>query len=396
MSRTATTELEIPGIVSGEHRPKVVVSYGLGLDSTCLLLRWLTEPETRDFDLADMVVLTAMTGDEFRSTSRDVETYILPLFRRFGVRYIQCARSERTPTANGNGVVVLDDSTCPQKLYSDGAYRLSTEMLSAGTVPQLGGKRACSIHAKGWALDPVIKKITDGQPYRHVIGFEAGEQRRAAKDQLFNTERRRGWYPLIEAGMDRQACADYVFTKLGVSWSKSCCSYCVFALSTSSGRANMVERYRQEPQAGAQAMLIEATSRRLNERQTLIAGGSVAQMITEAGLVEVEVAFREMFDAAEFAVYEVRRVTPPGREGRRGITARSVRRLARGTRAEMDAHLSGLPGRREVGADHIVRHHLAVADNCEHFFVVAPAVVDDKQRPAFETHWAQANGAALF
>ena len=62
----------------------------------------------------------------------------------------------------------------------------------------------------------------------------------------------------------------------------------------------------------------------------------------------------------------------------------------------MDAHLSGLPGRREVGADHIVRHHLAVADNCEHFFVVAPAVVDDKQRPAFETHWAQANGAALF
>ncbi|ART74202.1 hypothetical protein BTO20_36705 (plasmid) [Mycobacterium dioxanotrophicus] len=54
----------------------MVVSYGLGLDSTCLLLRWLTEPQTRDFDLADMVVVTAMTGDEFASTARDVETFI--------------------------------------------------------------------------------------------------------------------------------------------------------------------------------------------------------------------------------------------------------------------------------------------------------------------------------
>ena len=61
MSGTQAAELQIPGIGDGAGRPSVVVSYGLGLDSTCLLLRWLTEPQTRDFDLADMVVVTGVS-----------------------------------------------------------------------------------------------------------------------------------------------------------------------------------------------------------------------------------------------------------------------------------------------------------------------------------------------
>lgn len=393
---SASNELELPGVTGGARRPSVVVSYGLGLDSTCLLLRWLLEPATRDFDLEDMVVVTAMTGDEFASTAAAVEEHILPIFRTFGVRFIQCARSERTTTASGDGVVVLDDSTGPRKLYADGAYRLSDEMLAAGTLPQLGGARKCSMHAKGWALDPVIAKVTAGQAYRHVIGFEAGEWRRAEKDRMYNDGRRTGWYPLIEAGFDRQACHDYVKAALGVDWMKSCCSYCVFALTNSGNRANMVERYRTEPAAGAQAMMLEATARRLNQRQTLISGSSVAQMIGEAGLVEVEVEFQRRFDEAVFAVYEVRRVTPLASGGRKGVTARSVRKLATGSRAVMDEHLAGMAGRREVGQDRIVRHHLSTGPRCEHFYVVAPAVVDDKQRKGFETLWGQANGDALF
>lgn len=46
MFNTGAMELEIPGIADGARRPSVVVSYGLGLDSTCLLLRWLTEPQS--------------------------------------------------------------------------------------------------------------------------------------------------------------------------------------------------------------------------------------------------------------------------------------------------------------------------------------------------------------
>lgn len=49
----------------GERTPTVCVSFGMGLDSSALLVRWLTDPSTRDFGLEDMVVLTAMTGHEF-------------------------------------------------------------------------------------------------------------------------------------------------------------------------------------------------------------------------------------------------------------------------------------------------------------------------------------------
>lgn len=38
------------------------MSYGMGVDSTAILLRWLTDPMSRDFDLRDLVVSTAHTG----------------------------------------------------------------------------------------------------------------------------------------------------------------------------------------------------------------------------------------------------------------------------------------------------------------------------------------------
>lgn len=43
--------------------PQVVLSYGMGTDSTALLLRWLLEPATRPCDLSDILVITAQTGD---------------------------------------------------------------------------------------------------------------------------------------------------------------------------------------------------------------------------------------------------------------------------------------------------------------------------------------------
>lgn len=42
--------------------PSVVLSYGMGADSTALLLRWITEPATRPCPLADLLVITAMTS----------------------------------------------------------------------------------------------------------------------------------------------------------------------------------------------------------------------------------------------------------------------------------------------------------------------------------------------
>lgn len=42
----------------------VVLSYGMGVESSAVALRWIDEPACRDFPLDDLVVVTAMTGNE--------------------------------------------------------------------------------------------------------------------------------------------------------------------------------------------------------------------------------------------------------------------------------------------------------------------------------------------
>ena len=239
-----------------------------------------------------------------------------------------------------------------------------------------------SVHAKGNCLDPVIASVTAGSRYRHVLGFEAGERARAAKDALFNTDRRTGWYPLLDWGWDRAQCSDFIAETTSRRWSKSACSYCVFAMTTGSGRQALVERYRHEPWVGARALFLEAVARTLNERQTLIAGSSAADLVAGAGLTDVQARFDAMLDDCEHAIYEVRRLTRRSsvRPHGRGITARSVRAVARGSRVRMDGELRALAGARRVGGDGIVRHVLRERGEqlpaLEHFFAVCPAVVE--------------------
>lgn len=153
--------------------------------------------------------------------------------------------------------------------------------------------------------------------------------------------------------------------------------------------------YPTDPTLAATSLLMEDIARRLNPRQTLIAGSSLADVVAAADLPEVQAALAALHSEITFAVYEVRRVSPRAVNGR-GVTARSVRAVARGSRAQMDAHLAGLPGDRVVGEDRIVRHHLPAGDRCEHLFVVAPALVDDKQRPQFNALWQEYNADGLF
>jgi hypothetical protein len=96
--------------------PTHVLSFGLGADSTAVLLRWLIEPSSRDFDLADLVVITALTNDEFPSTITDVQAAVLPRLRDHGVRYVQVGRNRRTTTAAGDGITVYSDTTSPTRV----------------------------------------------------------------------------------------------------------------------------------------------------------------------------------------------------------------------------------------------------------------------------------------
>lgn len=248
----------------------VVLSYGLGVDSTALLLRWLEEPTSRDFDLADLLVVTSMTGDEWPRTGVLVQEHIIPRLREAGVHYAQVARGGAKQAA---GIVVLDDTDAPRHLHIAGAYKLSDELTVAGTIPQAGGNRRCSMKFKGWVIDTYLATHAP-QATRHAFGFEAGEASRAERcaehmpappgrlalgfekgevgrarrAKTYDTPFRLAEFPLIEWGWDREECVRYIEKVTGVAdWPKSACVYCPFALTSRAGRERTLLRYDTRP-----------------------------------------------------------------------------------------------------------------------------------------------------
>src|SRR5690349_7951977 len=110
--------------------PVVVLSYGMGTGSTALLLRWIHEPAIRPCALAELLAVTAQTGDEWPVTGQLVSRYMLPLLRAHRIRWAQVAR---TGPRQADGITVLSDTRHPTAVYLDGAYRLSQELAAAGT-----------------------------------------------------------------------------------------------------------------------------------------------------------------------------------------------------------------------------------------------------------------------
>ena len=68
-----------------------ILSYGMGVEATTILLRWIEKPDTRPSPLEQLIVVTSQVGDEYFDSGRDVENYILPLMRAHNIRYVQLA-----------------------------------------------------------------------------------------------------------------------------------------------------------------------------------------------------------------------------------------------------------------------------------------------------------------
>lgn len=329
----------------------VILSYGKGVDSTAILLRWLREPWTRDFDLADLIVLTSQVGDEWADTEYLVELHILPLLKAAGVRFVEVARASKRTT----DIAILQDSRTPEYL-NPAPYSLSDELLANGTIPQSGGVHLCSIKSKAEPLERWIADNVSGT-YRHTMGFNAGETKRVVKDVEarakrgtlaadyrivfgFNSgEQRRvdkaisvrsekgqvqADFPLLDWGWDYAACQDYIALELGgVAWPKSACSFCPFA------RAGVIERFRAEPEAAAKALLIEHNALALNARMKLYKSKTLRELLEADGNTDALRAFETVLDAETWAVYRIRRIySGPGK------AVRKVEILDTGTRTE--------------------------------------------------------------
>lgn len=191
-------------------------------------------------------MVSAQTGDEYEDTQELVETHILPLLREYNARYVQVARKG---PVEADGIEVLDDTRQPVRLFIEGAYKLSDELRTNGTVPQFGGVHRCSLKAKvfpieRWMRDyfphPArhafgynaeetkrIEKSLAAEAKRVAFGFNAEESKRIERTRDYDTPLRISIFPLPEWGWNSERCLEYLREQFGITWKKSACVYCV-------------------------------------------------------------------------------------------------------------------------------------------------------------------------
>lgn len=372
-------------------------SFGMGLDSACIALRWLEEPASRDgIDLDDVTLSVAMTGDEYDSTRRMMEKHLLPRLREHGVRLVQLSRARQS-----SGYVILDDSRAPRRMVMRGPWRLSDEFAAAGTLPQLSS-HLCSIRSKAEPLDWWAADEYGDRPVLHVVGYAAEEDRRAAKDMKHATALRWPLYPLRVWGWDRNRCDAYVHALIGERWPRSCCAECCFGFNKQN-LPDLVARWRAEPQVAAHTLWLEHTALAFNERMRLYGKTSAHQLAREHELTDALALYRARLEASRFAVYEVRRVLHAGKDGPhvKGPVWRSVKRMSTGTRSAMTVELAERAAeagaRVEFDTDGIARAPVLARQQSypttERLFALAPVGAADKELKAFDKHWARVSAA---
>jgi hypothetical protein len=133
---------QLPGL-AGRPPASVVFCNGAGVDSMALLHLWCSDSASRDFALDELLVITAVTGDEYPSTIDAANAHLVPLLRAHRIRFLQVARGGQSTR---DGYDVLADSTAPTELVGRGAWHLGEEMEQSLTLPQIvSGRRLCSV-----------------------------------------------------------------------------------------------------------------------------------------------------------------------------------------------------------------------------------------------------------
>lgn len=404
---------------------RTILSYGMGVESSAILVRWLEDIAVRPCPLDDLIVITAQTGDEYDDTRRDVESHILPRLRLHRVRFVQLARRGHF---EADGITVLSDTREPEQLVIRGDYKLSDELRAAGTVPQFGGEHICSLKFKAWVIERWLAQNLD-EPMRHAFGYNAEETQRVSKSEAatarriafgfnadetvrvqrastYDSQLRTSFYPLVEWGWTRQDCINYLHETLGIVWKKSACVQCPF----NALKEEALARHREHPEQVADAMMLEHVSLALNPRGTLYRNQSLIEITDASGNALASESYRQKLERSPWAVYRVRRIYLAGKDKdgtirpeRKGTAMRAVERLTDNVlRTEaMNALHRMVTAEDEVDVQrHITyvyrRRRASTFPTREEFLVAAPGVVETKARYGlewFEERWENPQGS---
>ena len=195
----------------------VVVSYGGGLDSFCMLVEGVRRGERIDkVAFLDVTDPGGRDPGEWNATYRHIREVVMPFCREHGIPFAW-----------------IGTDCYPVR----GARSLYAWMKERGQIPVAGPARICTVVAKVERFEAWLSDTYPGQDVDIWIGFEAGEEARAAKDPNAgstkvkprpNAARRHNRFPLMEWGLCRCRCAALV-KKAGFPVPrKSACMMCPY------------------------------------------------------------------------------------------------------------------------------------------------------------------------
>ena len=365
-----------------------ILSYGMGVESTAILLRWIKEPETCPVPLDKLIVITSQVGNEWNDTGRDVDEYILPLLRNKSIRFVQVARHGHS---SETGITILEDSHNPSRCFLEGDYKLSTELLDSGIVPQFGGEHRCSLKFKAFVIEHwleenvripgkrLLQKETGYQ--EHIaFGFNIDEQSRVNKAAKYDTPTRHSFFPLLDWGWSLQDCIDYIQDQLQVHWKKSACVFCPFA-HNKQNLPDLLARQVEYPKQVADAMVIEHMSLSLNPRGVLYSNGALIDLVFASKNESALTNFEENLNRFDWTHYHVRRIYSA-----KGKAQRAVEKLPLSERRQIaekrlyQEYNGTIETKRSIAYNVIEKRNEQIYPTREEFFVAAPALAQTKTR----------------
>lgn len=193
-------------------RQPLVVAYGMGVDSTALLI------EFRRLGIRPDLILFADTGSE-KAVTYAYRPVIDAWLARVGFPALHVVRYE------------------PKNFKNYPPYRsLEENLLTNATLPSLAfGFKSCSLKWKVAPQDafvrtwrPAIECWAAGGRVRKVIGYDAGPADLRRRNHAEDREDRDYdyWYPLIDWGLDREACKAIIMQERLPLPPKSACYFC--------------------------------------------------------------------------------------------------------------------------------------------------------------------------
>jgi 3'-phosphoadenosine 5'-phosphosulfate sulfotransferase (PAPS reductase)/FAD synthetase len=217
-------------LFSPEGSTLTVLSFGGGQDSTALLELYLDDPKFRArFAPEDFLVVMSDTGDEFPDTYRHVEA-MQAKCRAAGVEFVFItsdmgfhAKSWKSlrhfyRTHNTIGSKAYP-KTCSDRLKIQPIYRFLEHWLSDRYGVQCRNKQGIRQFAATYGKIRLMLGIASGEEKR--VSDAANHSARWYRESIEHV------YPLIELGMDRAACQDYLHGK-GMTVIPSNCRACPF------------------------------------------------------------------------------------------------------------------------------------------------------------------------